>query len=451
MKLPTTGLEAHYDAALGVSISGSGVSQWLDRSGNGHHLTQGTDAARPAQIMVAGAASISFASGENLVIPASLTVDTQSVTLYVVAQFRFYETSQGEMMLRFSGGGNANFWTTNNGNEANKLKFKNRQSSLRMLSSLATYWVAAGASSCVIGVGSEHEAFGAANAATTSTGGYVGTLDGTNHNMRANIHEILVYSQAHNDRQRGQVFAYLEAKHKGTARRERKLAVIEGDSITAGGSAPFEDWPAQWCRLHRTQPAMLKVAKAGRLVDDMQANAVTRIDNELAARSYQRELAVLWGGSNDINQVVATAATVQADIASWVAGRKTAGIHTIVLTTLPRVDFDAGEETMRQAVNSWILSGGSGADTVVDVNTDARLADPNDAAYFADGVHLTAAGYAIIAAKVKTATDAFWRQSRKSLAGEWNTGPALSGEWRTTAKLDGEWRTTEEIAAEMAI
>jgi hypothetical protein len=42
------GLEAWFRFGTGITVTGSGVSQWDDASGKGHHLLQGTDASRPA-------------------------------------------------------------------------------------------------------------------------------------------------------------------------------------------------------------------------------------------------------------------------------------------------------------------------------------------------------------------------------------------------------------------
>lgn len=39
---------AYYPYATGITVTGSGVSQWDDASGNGRHLLQGTDGNRPA-------------------------------------------------------------------------------------------------------------------------------------------------------------------------------------------------------------------------------------------------------------------------------------------------------------------------------------------------------------------------------------------------------------------
>jgi len=45
---PTTGLQAWYKADAGVTVTGSGVSQWEDQTANNNDATQGTDGARPA-------------------------------------------------------------------------------------------------------------------------------------------------------------------------------------------------------------------------------------------------------------------------------------------------------------------------------------------------------------------------------------------------------------------
>lgn len=47
--IPTTNLKAWYDAAdtTTISLSGSNVTQWNDKSGNGFHLSQGNNSLRP--------------------------------------------------------------------------------------------------------------------------------------------------------------------------------------------------------------------------------------------------------------------------------------------------------------------------------------------------------------------------------------------------------------------
>lgn len=44
------GIKIHFDAALGITQTGRGVSQWNDQSGNGNHLVQATDANRPLYV-----------------------------------------------------------------------------------------------------------------------------------------------------------------------------------------------------------------------------------------------------------------------------------------------------------------------------------------------------------------------------------------------------------------
>lgn len=46
--IPALGPAAYFKFNTGIIVTGSGVSQWSDQSGNGRHLLQGTDAARPA-------------------------------------------------------------------------------------------------------------------------------------------------------------------------------------------------------------------------------------------------------------------------------------------------------------------------------------------------------------------------------------------------------------------
>lgn len=81
---PIPGLSpaAYFKFNTGITVTGSGVSQWDDQSGNGRHLKQGTDTNRPAQ-QVDG--SILFDGSDNYLKCDAFTLN-QPVTIYVRAK-----------------------------------------------------------------------------------------------------------------------------------------------------------------------------------------------------------------------------------------------------------------------------------------------------------------------------------------------------------------------------
>jgi hypothetical protein len=85
---PLTGLAAWYRADLGVTEAGTGVSQWNDQSGNGHHVVQATDANRPALVtgVINAHPVIRFtrANTDRLVDTSGLSI-SQPYTLVMVA------------------------------------------------------------------------------------------------------------------------------------------------------------------------------------------------------------------------------------------------------------------------------------------------------------------------------------------------------------------------------
>jgi hypothetical protein len=72
-------LAAWYKLGLGITITGSGVSQWSDASGNARHLLQGTDASRP---VLQGDNSILFDGVDDFLKASAFTLN-QPITIYV--------------------------------------------------------------------------------------------------------------------------------------------------------------------------------------------------------------------------------------------------------------------------------------------------------------------------------------------------------------------------------
>lgn len=200
--------------------------------------------------------------------------------------------------------------------------------------------------------------------------------------------------------------------------------MFDGDSLTVGtGSTAGNDYPTVVMSSlgSLTTDYAWKVAVGGQTLAAMLVDVTVEIDR--AYHAGATNYVAFWGGTNDI-RAGDTAANVLANLATYGGGRQTTGFKTIVLDILPSQaagnppDFD----TKRTAVNDQLRIDFDGvtsdavcftpavgvtyADMLVDVAAISELSDPTNTTYYnADKVHLTNAGYALVAAKVKAAID----------------------------------------------
>lgn len=79
--IPALGPAAYFQYGKGITVTGAGVSQWNDQSGNGRHLLQATDAARPA---LQADGSILF-NGTSHFLNVAFT-NNQPVSIYIRGQ-----------------------------------------------------------------------------------------------------------------------------------------------------------------------------------------------------------------------------------------------------------------------------------------------------------------------------------------------------------------------------
>lgn len=97
------GLELWLDAqdAATITITGSGVSQWDDKSGNSNDVAQATDADRPTEVTVNGKNAIFFDDSDLLELAsASVTgLDGPDITVYVVYSKEYTEADNWPGMV----------------------------------------------------------------------------------------------------------------------------------------------------------------------------------------------------------------------------------------------------------------------------------------------------------------------------------------------------------------
>ena len=191
----------------------------------------------------------------------------------------------------------------------------------------------------------------------------------------------------------------------------RGLVVFDGCSLVDdAGVARDDGMPAQVMALLPAGLDMKNLGVGGQTTQMMAADAGAEVD-PLYAASRRRNILVCWEGTNDL--ILGTASPYDArqayrHLAAYCEARQRAGFRVVICTVLPRGRSAAFYEA-RNALNAELRAHWrSFADALADVAANMTIgADgaETDATYYRDTVHLTAAGYAIVARVVAGAVE----------------------------------------------
>ena len=191
----------------------------------------------------------------------------------------------------------------------------------------------------------------------------------------------------------------------------RGLVVFDGCSLVDdAGVAPEDGMPAQVMALLPAGLDMKNLGVGGQTTQMMAADAAAEVD-PLFAASRRRNILVCWEGTNDL--ILGSAPPYDArqayrHLAAYCKARQRAGFRVVICTVLPRGRSAAFYEA-RNALNADLRAHWrSFADALADVGANRTIgADgaETDATYYRDTVHLTAAGYAIVARVVAGAVE----------------------------------------------
>jgi lysophospholipase L1-like esterase len=126
--------------------------------------------------------------------------------------------------------------------------------------------------------------------------------------------------------------------------------------------------------------------------------------------SKTHNIAIIWGGTNDIGTLGRNASEIHNDIQKWCSGRKAVGWKVLVCTlTANRISSEqAYWNTTKLALNALIRTNWQTyADGIVDLGADPLLGSDASAQYnraiWTDGLHFTAVGDRKVARLVKNA------------------------------------------------
>jgi lysophospholipase L1-like esterase len=182
--------------------------------------------------------------------------------------------------------------------------------------------------------------------------------------------------------------------------------ICEGDSRTIGqGVAAASSYPAQLKALLTSHPA-LGIQNFGVGGQGVSALAGYRTNRTAFNAIDRRTVYIFWAGINDFFNSV-TGATAYTNLKTHITAMHNlaSAPKIIVCTELPASTVTGAKETERTNYNSSVVGAvGLDADTVVDLAGDARLQNTADLTYFnADGVHLSIAGYGVVAGLLQSA------------------------------------------------
>ena len=212
-----------------------------------------------------------------------------------------------------------------------------------------------------------------------------------------------MFTRSLSDTEMSQVYGYLQRKYYTD--RLSRWVVFDGDSLTYGqGVTNGTHYPPVTVAATSRQWHGVNVAIGGQKLGSMTTAGPTRVDTQYDA-TREKNVLVIWS-SNDLS--VSTAAETHDLLEAYCLARQAAGWTVLVCNATPRTT--SGFNTLRNAYNVLIAANYTDyADGLIDLAADSTIgddADASNATYYGDGVHMTTAGYAIVAGLVTTALDA---------------------------------------------
>lgn len=380
-----------------------------DKSGSGNHATQTTAGQRPPLALAAinGQSALDF-SNHALVTPSFLNSGfNTSFTFFIVATL---EGSSNHIHTAHRTGSNFE-WYSQRRTAGTLLQYVTDRLSD---DTLQATWSGAlglevftydGATKTLSWNGVEVQEAATGNLAFNGALTIGGFVDGTG-DYDGKIATVGIYQSVLPWAQRAELGRFFNTRYNLWTAAAR--IVFEGDSLTVGtGSTASNDYPSVVMTSFSGR-TKYNVATSGHATTDVISSLTT--DVILKRHYHGLNYACIWIGTNDL-EAGTTAATTYANIVSICQSCQAAGFRVVVLTLLPRNATDqTAFDAARASVNTSLRANwATFANALADVAADSRIGDDgdwSDGTYFSDSVHLTDAGYAIVAGVVVTALTA---------------------------------------------
>ncbi len=187
------------------------------------------------------------------------------------------------------------------------------------------------------------------------------------------------------------------------------LIVFDGCSLVDDAGVPrAARMPEQVMALLPPDLAMRNLGVGGQTTGMMAADAAVEVD-PLFSEARDHNVLVVWEGTNDLAYGTTpplNAAQAYRNLAAYCRARRKAGFTVVVCTVLPR-QGSARFSVARDALNAELRTHWRRfADALADVAADPTVGPAGaelDTAYYRDTVHLTPAGYGIVARVIAAA------------------------------------------------
>jgi lysophospholipase L1-like esterase len=221
---------------------------------------------------------------------------------------------------------------------------------------------------------------------------FVGVVSSLSLTSGLKVQAIALYDRTLTDEEIATAYDVIAARATVAPTTTTRVTAWEGDSITAAsGSQAY---------LYGATAADSQIGAVWALNGATLADLVTRgpeLDKAVADTASKCVLNVLIG-ANDLKSYGTGAAGYITDLAAYCDDRRTAGWEVVVGTILPQTDatHNTRRATVNAAIATWV---GVHCDAIADFAANTTIgedADASNVTYYSDGLHPTAAGYAIM-------------------------------------------------------
>lgn len=395
------------------------ISQWNDLSGNNNHLTQtGANTLKPQLTTDSdGNLGVEFIKGRSgyLDIPSGIDVDARDCAIWVIAS-RTPDISGGgfddqSYLIGFGVvAGDVGIQANHTGLDLDAFDGNKRASGINNQNITCLMGLNSDASSSDIHLNKQSAATAVQiDIDISNAGGRLGNHGSvTSLEWRGVIKAVLVYNVAQDALAIAQIKTWAQTTY-GAGKTNTDQFAFHGDSLTSGTGVNINDsYPEQLWRLRAGNFDGINAAWPGIGVPQIITEGTADVDTFYDAATYTgKKVCVLWVGTNNLS-IGQSAASILADLQTYASDRQTTGWQILVCTITPQSGITGAEETERTTLNSDIITNtGSWHDGSIDLAGNANLDDETDTTYYnGDQVHMTAAGYGVVASLVNAAINA---------------------------------------------
>ena len=252
----------------------------------------------------------------------------------------------------------------------------------------------------------------AAGAAFNARDFFVGVTSAVSLTARHRVAAMALFPRALSNAEVAQAVTYLTAKINvdGLSLAAERIYVAEGDSITGGFSYAYPYLmgpnlaPYTIGANYGTSGASLATMSARAATID----AILPADHATNGKKYILSVLI---GANDAGSYAGGPTQYIADLKTYLSARKAAGWKIALATITPRNTDGGLTNTARATINPWITTtsvAGGWAHAVADFAGNATMGPDAAAAnltLYADGLHPTAAGFALLEPIVRAAVN----------------------------------------------